>query len=82
MGDSSDCPWAGLVPFGPAPRTILGMSEDTARAAAVVTVSDGVSEGVRDDESGRALVALLTDQGFEVARHEVVPDDRPRSSGC
>jgi molybdenum cofactor synthesis domain-containing protein len=53
------------------------MSDSTGRRVAVVTVSDGVSEGVRDDESGRALVALLTDQGFEVARHEVVPDDRP-----
>jgi molybdopterin adenylyltransferase len=53
------------------------MSEATGRAAAVVTVSDGVSEGVRDDESGRALVALLTGQGYEVVRHEVVPDDRP-----
>ena len=47
-----------------------------------MTVSDGVSEGVRDDESGRALVALLTRDGFEVVRHEVVPDDRPRSSAC
>ena len=53
------------------------MSEASGLAAAVVTVSDGVSEGVRDDESGRALVALLTEHGFDVARHEVVPDDRP-----
>jgi molybdopterin adenylyltransferase len=48
-----------------------------ARTAAVVTVSDGVSQGVRDDESGRALVSLLSGQGFEIARHDVVPDDRP-----
>jgi molybdenum cofactor synthesis domain-containing protein len=53
------------------------MSEASGRPAAVVTVSDGVSEGVRDDESGRAVVALLTEQGYEVVRHEVVPDDRP-----
>jgi molybdenum cofactor synthesis domain-containing protein len=53
------------------------MAEGTAGTAAVVTVSDGVSEGVRDDESGRALVELLSVEGFDVARHEVVPDDRP-----
>ncbi len=53
------------------------MSEANGRRAAVVTVSDGVSEGVRDDESGRALVALLTGQGYEVVRQEVVADDRP-----
>jgi molybdopterin adenylyltransferase len=43
--------------------------------AAVVTVSDGVAEGSRDDESGRLLVELLTGEGFEV-EHRVVPDDR------
>jgi molybdopterin adenylyltransferase len=53
------------------------MSDAKSGVAAVVTVSDGVSEGVRDDESGRALVAMLTGQGYEVARQEVVPDDRP-----
>jgi molybdopterin adenylyltransferase len=56
------------------------MTEDTPRGrrrAAVVTVSDGVSEGVRDDESGRALVSLLSGEGFQIDRHEVVPDDRP-----
>lgn len=44
--------------------------------ASVVTVSDGVSEGSRDDESGRLLVELLTAEGFEV-EHRVVPDERP-----
>jgi molybdenum cofactor biosynthesis protein B len=42
----------------------------------VVTVSDGVSRGVRDDASGRALVALLRDHGFDVVRHDIVPDER------
>jgi molybdopterin adenylyltransferase len=47
-------------------------------SAAVVTVSDGVSQGVRDDASGRAVAALLRDEGFEVVAHQVVPDDRAR----
>ena len=43
--------------------------------AAVLTVSDGVAEGSREDESGRVLAALLAAEGYEVERR-VVPDDR------
>jgi molybdopterin adenylyltransferase len=43
--------------------------------AAVVTVSDGVSEGTREDESGELLSELLAGEGYEVERR-VVPDDR------
>jgi molybdopterin adenylyltransferase len=43
--------------------------------AAVVTVSDGVSEGKRKDESGDLLAALLGEEGYEVERR-VVPDER------
>lgn len=42
--------------------------------ARVMTVSDGVVEGTRDDRSGDALVARLTDAGFEVDRRHVVAD--------
>jgi molybdenum cofactor biosynthesis protein B len=42
----------------------------------VVTVSDGVSRGVRDDASGRAVAAVLESSGFPVATREVVPDER------
>lgn len=42
--------------------------------AKVLTVSDGVAEGVRDDTSGRALVARLGDAGFVVADHRVTAD--------
>lgn len=42
--------------------------------AAVLTVSDGVSAGVREDTSGNALAELLAREGFEVER-SVVPDD-------
>jgi len=43
--------------------------------AAVVTVSDGVSEGTREDKSGDLLAGLLAEEGYEVERR-VVPDDR------
>jgi molybdopterin adenylyltransferase len=43
--------------------------------AAVLTVSDGVDAGERQDESGDVLAGLLAAEGFEVERR-VVPDDR------
>jgi molybdopterin adenylyltransferase len=43
--------------------------------AAVLTVSDGVAEGTREDESGEVLAVLLVAEGYEVERR-VVPDDR------
>jgi molybdopterin adenylyltransferase len=45
--------------------------------AAVVTVSDGVTQGSRVDRSGDAAEALLSEAGFLVADRRVVPDDRP-----
>jgi len=42
--------------------------------AAVLTVSDGVSAGVREDASGDVLEELLLGEGFEVER-SVVSDD-------
>ncbi len=42
--------------------------------AAVLTVSDGVHEGTRDDRSGDLLADLLAGEGFEVERR-IVPDD-------
>jgi molybdopterin adenylyltransferase len=43
--------------------------------AAVLTVSDGVAAGDREDASGDLLATLLDARGFEVARR-VVADDR------
>ena len=43
--------------------------------AAVLTVSDGVAEGTREDESGDLLGGLLAAEGYEVERR-IVPDDR------
>jgi molybdenum cofactor biosynthesis protein B len=42
--------------------------------AAVLTVSDGVHQGTREDRSGDALEELLAAEGFEVVRR-IVPDD-------
>jgi molybdopterin adenylyltransferase len=43
--------------------------------AAVLTVSDGVARGEREDASGDLLAGLLAEDGYEVERR-VVPDER------
>jgi molybdopterin adenylyltransferase len=50
------------------------MSSEAPLRAKVLTVSDGVAHGTRDDASGRALVEQLTDAGFEVVEHQVTAD--------
>ena len=40
----------------------------------MLTVSDGVSEGTRDDRSGDLLAELVAAEGYDVLRR-VVPDD-------
>lgn len=49
--------------------------------AAVLTVSDGVAAGERDDRSGDLLAELLSSDGYEVARR-VVPDERAAVSSA
>jgi molybdopterin adenylyltransferase len=48
----------------------------TTAAAKVLTVSDGVVAGTREDRSGPALIEVLADAGFEVIDHRVVADGR------
>lgn len=48
------------------------------RSAVVVTVSDGVASGHREDTSGVAVAGQLTDAGFTVVARAVVPDERDR----
>jgi molybdopterin adenylyltransferase len=43
--------------------------------AAVLTVSDGVAQGEREDRSGDLLAELLARDGYDVVRH-TVPDER------
>ena len=50
------------------------MVDESPLQAKVLTVSDGVVHGTREDRSGKALVAQLTDVGFEVVAHDVTAD--------
>ena len=50
------------------------MSVELKQQAKVLTCSDGVHHGVRDDKSGRTLVDHLTSAGFDVVDHRVTAD--------
>lgn len=50
------------------------MTETDRPRAKVLTVSDGVAHGTRDDLSGRALVDHLGAHGFAVVEHRVTAD--------
>lgn len=43
----------------------------------MLTVSDGVTQGTRADESGDVAMQLLSEAGFDVSDRRVVPDERP-----
>ncbi|MEZ5295557.1 MAG: MogA/MoaB family molybdenum cofactor biosynthesis protein [Ilumatobacteraceae bacterium] len=49
-------------------------SDTTALRAKVLTVSDGVFHGARDDTGGRGLAAHLAANGFEVVDHQITED--------
>lgn len=51
-------------------------------AAKVLTISDSVAAGGRDDTAGDALVQRLTTAGFEIAGREVVFDGAARVSAA
>ena len=50
------------------------MSDATPLFAKVLTVSDGVFHGFRDDTGGRGLAAHLITNGYDVVDHRVVED--------
>lgn len=50
------------------------MTDPQVMQAKVVTVSDGVFHGVREDRSGAALVEVLTSAGWSVVQQVVVAD--------
>lgn len=52
----------------------VGQTLRMALLAKVITVSDGVVDGVREDRSGAALAEHLTGAGFEVVERMVVAD--------
>ncbi len=45
---------------------------------AVLTVSDGVAAGKRNDKSGDAIVAWAEERGHELTARETVPDESDR----
>jgi molybdenum cofactor synthesis domain-containing protein len=57
------------------------MNDDTPLLAKVLTVSDGVFHGVRDDTGGRGLVEHLTASGFRVVEHRVTEDGEHTVAG-
>ena len=40
----------------------------------MLTVSDGVSQGTREDTSGQLAVSMLEEHGFRVVERRVIPD--------
>ncbi len=49
-------------------------SDESPLHAKVLTVSDGVFHGARDDTGGRGLAAHLAENGFEVVDHQITQD--------
>ncbi|MBR6800162.1 MAG: MogA/MoaB family molybdenum cofactor biosynthesis protein [Eubacteriaceae bacterium] len=43
--------------------------------AAVITISDKGSQGLREDTSGPNLVRILKEKGYEVTYTSIIPDD-------
>jgi molybdopterin adenylyltransferase len=50
--------------------------------AKILTVSDGVAAGTREDRSGEVLETSLRERGFEVVERRVVPDGIGPVSGA
>ena len=58
------------------------MTRDRKIRAAVVTVSDGVCRGTREDKSGPAVAARLKAAGIEVVNTRVTPDEQGEIARC
>ena len=52
----------------------MNLADHTPLSAKVLTVSDGVFHGARDDTGGRGLAAHLIANGFDVVEHRVTED--------
>ena len=55
----------------------MGAMVEDARRAAVITVSDGVTHGTREDASGDAAEAILREAGSRWTAGSWCPDERP-----
>lgn len=58
------------------------MADPERLQAKVLTVSDGVEAGIREDDAGTALVARLVEAGFEVIERRAVADDVSEASNA
>ena len=45
--------------------------------AAVITVSDKGSQGLREDKSGPVVSSILQEKGYDVVYTSIIPDDQP-----
>jgi molybdopterin adenylyltransferase len=63
-------------------RILLSASfcDNRAMRVAVLTISDSVSQGKREDASGPAVVAFCRGAGWELASTFVLPDERSKIS--
>lgn len=71
-------------PLHPGAEVVLmpPFSGGAPRRAAVVTVSDGVAAGNREDRSGDAVAELLRNEGYDLEHREVVPDRTEEIEAC
>ncbi|MEM9035162.1 MAG: MogA/MoaB family molybdenum cofactor biosynthesis protein [Actinomycetota bacterium] len=58
------------------------MTDDEQLQAKVLTVSDGVIAGTREDKSGEALEARLTELGYQVVERRSVADGTENVAGA
>ncbi len=58
------------------------MSSEYQHKAAVVTISDKASQGLREDVSGPVIKKLLTGIGIEITQSLVVPDEMDQITGA
>jgi molybdopterin adenylyltransferase len=66
--------WSWMTRLGATVDKEAAPDEPKGPQAKVLTVSDSVADGTREDRSGQALVSLLETSGFEVVETSVVPD--------
>ena len=52
----------------------MNQADTSPLKAKILTVSDGVVAGTRDDRSGDVLVEVLTSAGYEIAERQVTED--------
>lgn len=69
---------SGVPPTRSEPADETTAASGTLPPAAVLTVSDGVVAGTREDRSGDALAEALQDAGYAVVAQEAVADERDR----